>query len=87
VVSNLLVRDVCKLVKFALENDFASAGKLHRRLYPVFKALFVESNPIPIKAALARAGIIGSDEVRLPLCEMSAPNRAILECALEGLGK
>ena len=87
VASNLFVRDVGKLVRLALENNFAAAGKLHRRLYPIFKALFIESNPVPVKAALARAGIIGSDEVRLPLCEMSAPNRAILERALGALGK
>jgi len=87
VASNLLVRDVGRLVRLALENDFAAAGKLHRKLYPLFKALFVESNPVPIKAALARAGVIGSDEVRLPLCEMSAPNRAIVEGVLESLGK
>jgi 4-hydroxy-tetrahydrodipicolinate synthase len=87
VVSNLLVREVGSLVKLALENDFAGAGKIHRKLYPAFKAMFIEPNPVPIKAALARAGIIGSDEVRLPLCEMSAPNRAILEGVLGALGK
>ena len=87
VVSNLLVREVGGLVKLALENDFAAAGKVHRKLYAVFKAMFIEPNPVPIKAALARAGIIGSDEVRLPLCEMSAPNRAILEGVLGALGK
>jgi 4-hydroxy-tetrahydrodipicolinate synthase len=87
VVSNLLVREVGSLVKLALENDFAAAGRMHRKLYAVFKAMFVEPNPVPIKAALARAGIIGSDEVRLPLCEMSAPNRAILEGVLGALGK
>ena len=87
VVSNLLVREVGSLVKLALENDFAGAGKIHRKLYTAFKAMFIEPNPVQIKAALARAGIIGSDEVRLPLCEMSAPNRAILEGVLGALGK
>src|ERR1017187_5047216 len=87
VASNLLVREVGKMVRLALENDFAAAGKLHRKLYPVFKALFIESNPVPIKAALARAGVIGTGEARLPLCEMSEPNRAILEAALAVLGR
>jgi len=87
VASNLLVREVGKMVRLALDNDFAAAGKLHRKLYPLFKALFVESNPVPIKAALARAGVIGTGEVRLPLCEMSEANRAILEAALAALGR
>jgi len=61
------------MVRLALANDYARAAKLHRRLYPVFKALFIEPNPVPIKAALARAGLIGSAEVRAPLCEMTPP--------------
>jgi 4-hydroxy-tetrahydrodipicolinate synthase len=60
---------------------------MHRHLYPIFKALFIEPNPVPIKAALARAGLIASAEVRAPLCEMTATNRAILEKALAALRK
>jgi len=48
----------------------------------VFKALFLESNPAPIKAALVRAGLLGSDEVRAPLCPMGAANRRALERVL-----
>lgn len=62
-------------------------GKIHRQLYPIFKALFVEPNPVPVKTALARAGIIGTAEVRPPLCEMTDANRAVLEQALVNLGK
>jgi len=82
VASNLYVREVGKMVQLALANDFVKAGKLHRRLYPVFKALFIEPNPVPLKAALARAGIISSAEVRAPLCEMSAAGSQALEKAL-----
>ena len=82
VASNLYAKEVVSLVKAALGNDFARAAKMHRRLYPIFKALFIEPNPVPIKTALARAGIIKSAEVRAPLCEMSAANLAILEAAL-----
>lgn len=85
VASNLLVREVVKLVQLARADEFAKAARIHRRLYPVFKALFIEPNPVPIKAALARAGIIGSAEVRSPLCAMSEANAKILEQALEQL--
>jgi 4-hydroxy-tetrahydrodipicolinate synthase len=82
VASNLFAREIGQMVRLALANDYAKAAKLHRRLYPVFKALFIEPNPVPIKAALARAGLIGSPEVRAPLCEMTAANCAVLEKAL-----
>lgn len=85
VASNLFVREVGKIVRLALDNDFSKAAKLHRRMYPVFKALFIEPNPVPIKAALVRAGIIGSSEVRPPLCEMTAANAQVLEKALAAL--
>jgi 4-hydroxy-tetrahydrodipicolinate synthase len=87
VASNLLVREVTQLVRLALADDFAKAAKLHRKLYPIFKTFFIEPNPVPIKAAVRRAGIIASDEVRAPLCEMSAANAKILEQTLVALGK
>lgn len=86
VASNLLVKEVSKLVQAALANDFARATKMHRKLYPISKALFIEPNPVPIKAGLKRAGIIRSDEVRAPLCEMSAANRQIVLQTLKALG-
>jgi 4-hydroxy-tetrahydrodipicolinate synthase len=85
VASNLYVREISRMVRLALANDFASAGKLHRRLYPVFKALFIEPNPVPIKAALVRAGVISTGEVRSPLCEMSPANAQALEQVLSQL--
>jgi len=78
VASNLFVREVSQMVRHALANDFMKAGKLHRQLYPLFKAIFIEPNPVPIKVALARSGIISSAAVRLPLCEMSPANLAVL---------
>jgi len=82
VASNLYVREVGQMVRHALANDYVKARDLHRRLYPMFKALFIEPNPVPIKTALARAGIISSAAVRLPLCEMSPANLAVLVKAL-----
>ncbi|MBI2812769.1 MAG: 4-hydroxy-tetrahydrodipicolinate synthase [Opitutae bacterium] len=75
VVSNLYPREVGKLVAHALAHDYAKARALHRRLYPVFKHMFIESNPAPIKLAMQRAGHIGSEEVRPPLCPLSAASR------------
>lgn len=85
VASNLYARDITRMVRLALRNDFTAAAKLHRRLYPVFKTLFIEPNPVPIKAALLRAGIITSDEVRSPLCGMTAANAKMLEQVLARL--
>jgi 4-hydroxy-tetrahydrodipicolinate synthase len=85
VASNVFVRDVRRMVALAAANDFRGAARLHRRLYPIFKALFVEPNPVPIKAALKRAGLIASAEVRSPLCPMSEANARILERALAQL--
>jgi 4-hydroxy-tetrahydrodipicolinate synthase len=85
VASNLYPREVGRMVRLALGNDFARAGKLHRRLYPMFKAIFAEPSPSPIKAALESAGIIASDEVRLPLSEASRATRALLAKALAGI--
>src|SRR4029077_13517261 len=71
VASNFWVREVGGMVRSALAGDYAAARKVHRRLYPAFKAIFVEPNPVPIKDVLARAGVISSAEVRLPLCPLS----------------
>jgi 4-hydroxy-tetrahydrodipicolinate synthase len=87
VASNLFVREVGRLVRFARDGDYAAARRIHRKLYPLFKALFIEPSPAPIKAALARAGMIGSDEVRAPLSEMSAAGRAVLARAMASLGR
>ena len=87
VASNLFAREISQMVRLALAEDFARARKIHRRLYPVFKSLFIEPNPVPIKFALARAGVIGSAEVRSPLCEMSAANVKLLAQSLATVGR
>jgi len=83
VVSNYFPREVTQMTRHALADDFRKAGVMHRKLYPLFKAFFIESNPAPMKAALARAGIISSEEVRLPLCNLSAANRKALFATLD----
>ena len=87
VASNLYVKEVGKLVAAARKGDLKQAAKLHHQLYPVFKALFNEPNPVPIKLALHKAGIISTPEVRLPLCPASATNRQILFRAMSALTK
>jgi 4-hydroxy-tetrahydrodipicolinate synthase len=87
VASNLLPKEVTRMVHFARENDFAKATRIHQKLYPLFKALFIEPSPVPLKAALARAKIIGSEAVRLPLCPMEPANRALLNRTLAAMGR
>lgn len=82
VASNLLPRELVKLTHLALAGDYRNAGRLHHRLYPVFKSLFIETNPVPVKSALAAAGRISSSEVRLPLCELAPASLAALRKAL-----
>jgi 4-hydroxy-tetrahydrodipicolinate synthase len=83
VASNLYPRQVSQLVRHALAEDYVKARAVHRRLYPAFKAIFIESNPSPIKYALAEAGIIGSDEVRLPLSPLTDESRRVLGAVLK----
>ncbi len=87
VASNLLPKAVSKLVRLARADEFAQATKVHRQLYPVFKALFVEPNPVPVKHAMVDAGLISSAEVRAPLCELSDAGRKVLAAALAGLSR
>ena len=81
VVSNLLPRRTARLCAAALKGDFKTARALHLELFPLVKALFAETNPIPVKAA---AGIMGlcSDELRLPLTPAAAETRARLKAEL-----
>ena len=82
VASNLFPSEVCALVRACESADFKSAEQLHRKLLPLFKDLFIEPNPVPVKTALAWRGAMSS-EVRLPLCEMSEANAAQLRKTLQ----
>jgi 4-hydroxy-tetrahydrodipicolinate synthase len=83
VASNLLPRQVSDLCHACIEGRFDDARNLNRQLTPIFKAMFIESNPIPVKAALAMTGMI-EEVYRLPLTPISASNRAKLEGILSG---
>lgn len=85
VASNLIPAEISTMAALALQGDFAGALAIHRNYYPLFRDLFVESNPIPVKAALAELGKI-SEEYRLPLCRMCDANRQKLLSAMEKVG-
>ncbi|HEY6876955.1 MAG TPA: 4-hydroxy-tetrahydrodipicolinate synthase, partial [Polyangiales bacterium] len=70
VISNLMPKPFGELVRAGLAGDFATARSRHYQLLPVMRALFLETNPICIKAALALTGL-GSDELRLPLTRIT----------------
>lgn len=82
VASNLLPAEVCALVRALNDGDNKTARRMHQRLSGLFKDLFIEPNPVPVKTALAWRGEM-SAEVRLPLCEMSAATEAQLRSTLE----
>ena len=82
VISNLLPGAMTGLVQAASEGRFEQALETHDRLHPLFKALFLETNPIPIKNALGRVGWIEA-EIRLPLTPMTPRNEALLDKAME----
>lgn len=81
VLSNLIPDRVRKLTEAALDDDFVTARGVHEALFALFKVMFIETNPIPIKTAMMLASM-DSGEMRLPLCEMSGEHRAALERAL-----
>jgi 4-hydroxy-tetrahydrodipicolinate synthase len=83
--SNVAPAEVCELVSAARSGDNARALAIHQRLMPLFDVLFCETNPIPLKAAMALLGWIG-DEIRLPLTKLSETNRERLQVTLKELG-
>jgi 4-hydroxy-tetrahydrodipicolinate synthase len=85
VASNLLPGELAKMVRLFKEGKVAEAQQIHRRLYPLFRDLFIEGNPVPAKTALARQGWM-TTEVRLPLVGLLAQNQAKLEGTLKALG-
>ena len=83
VTANLLPDLKSKLVHTALSGDLAASKAINDSLYPINKAMFVESNPIPVKAAMYIAGLIPSLEYRLPLVPPGAENMKKIEAALK----
>jgi 4-hydroxy-tetrahydrodipicolinate synthase len=85
VVSNEVPALMTGMIDAALQSDITKARELHYRLLPLMNANFIESNPIPVKAALAMMGLI-EENYRLPLVKMNQPNREKLAREVEQLG-
>jgi 4-hydroxy-tetrahydrodipicolinate synthase len=85
VTSNVAPAEMVSLVRAFRGGDALHARRVHYRLLPLFDLLFCETNPIPVKAALASMGLIGP-EIRLPLLPLSEANRERLQVTLKELG-
>ena len=77
VASNVIPKEMKQLVDLCAAGDFGMASAMHRKLYRFFKGMFIETNPIPVKAAMAMRGLI-EEEYRLPLCPLADKNRETL---------
>lgn len=85
VLANILPREVSELTSGFLKGDIENAQRLHNRLFPVCKAMFIETNPIPVKTAMKLLGRLNG-EMRLPLCDMSEKHESQLKNILEENG-
>lgn len=85
VVANIAPKDVAGMVEAALAGNWEKARQLHYKIQPLCRAMFLETNPIPVKTALGMMGMIRPN-LRLPLCEMSPENKTKLENILKEYG-
>ncbi len=85
VVANIVPKETAEMTRAALNGDWKRAKELHLRLFPLCKAMFYETNPIPVKTAMQLLGRLNG-ELRLPLCPMSQANRDKLQKALRAYG-
>ncbi|HBU69535.1 MAG TPA: 4-hydroxy-tetrahydrodipicolinate synthase [Elusimicrobia bacterium] len=85
VVANIVPKDTSDMVAAWLSGDHKKALKLHYKLLPLVKAMFVETNPIPVKTAMSLMGLCGA-ELRLPLTQIEDANKLKLEKAMRNYG-
>lgn len=85
VVSNIVPKDVFELINSFEKGDILKARRMHYKLFPLFKILFIETNPIPVKTAMAMLGMM-EEELRLPLVSLKQENTVKLKKALEEYG-
>jgi len=85
VISNVVPGDMAAMVDAFAAGDLSKARSLHHRISPLIDALFIETNPIPVKAALAMMGKIAY-ELRLPLCRLAEKNEAALKKVMQDYG-
>ena len=82
VIANIVPKETAEMVRAALDGDWKRARELHYKLLPLARAAFLETNPIPIKEAMAMAGMLTA-EFRLPMCPMGEANRETLRGILK----
>ncbi|MFC1632064.1 4-hydroxy-tetrahydrodipicolinate synthase [Candidatus Omnitrophota bacterium] len=82
VVANIVPDQSAELIKQFEQGNIAEAKKIYYRLLPLIKAMFIETNPIPVKTAMGLMGLI-KPELRLPLCPMLAKNEEKLKTVLK----
>ncbi|MGZ8899656.1 MAG: 4-hydroxy-tetrahydrodipicolinate synthase [Limisphaerales bacterium] len=85
VASNVVPKEISQMVRLFAEGKAKAALKIHAKLFPLFRTLFIETNPVPVKAALVMRGMM-DEEYRLPLVKMEAKNREVLRKTLESCG-
>jgi 4-hydroxy-tetrahydrodipicolinate synthase len=85
VASNVIPREISKMVRAYAAGDVRTALKVHEQYYQFVKDLFIETNPVPVKAALAMLGHI-QEHYRLPLTPMAAKNREVLRVRMKKCG-
>jgi 4-hydroxy-tetrahydrodipicolinate synthase len=82
VVANVAPRDTADMVAAFEKGNMKEAVRLHYKLLPLIKAMFIETNPIPVKTAMGLMGLCEPD-LRLPMCEMAPENKEKLTKALK----
>ena len=85
VVANIVPQDVSDMVWAYLRGDVEKAKRMHYKLFNLIKAMFIETNPIPVKTAMNLMGLC-SDELRLPMCAMDEKNKEKLIKEMKNYG-
>jgi 4-hydroxy-tetrahydrodipicolinate synthase len=85
VASNMIPKPLVELTHFALEGNWDKALEIHRKYYQLFCDIFIDTNPIPIKAAMAMTGLI-EEVYRLPMCKLSDTNKEVLKETMQASG-
>ncbi|MDD2654218.1 MAG: dihydrodipicolinate synthase family protein, partial [Candidatus Omnitrophica bacterium] len=85
IVANIVPRDVANMVSEFKKGNIQKAEEIHYKLLPLTKAMFIETNPIPVKTAMGLLGMCSPD-LRLPLCTMSDENLEKVKKALKDYG-
>jgi 4-hydroxy-tetrahydrodipicolinate synthase len=86
VAANIAPREMTEMVAAMLKGEVEKAKEINIRLFSLFEAMFLETNPIPVKKAAEMMGLVETEDVRLPLGALSEGNEGELRKVLEGLG-